>query len=544
MGRKQRQRRVVVTEDPQQDAAPVRSEPPDPALGEVWAWCKENGLKVNKLWPGHSASGRGLHATEGVKRGDLLLQVPAALLFNTRSVRSDKVLGPALHEAAASSMYRLNPLATLCFGLIYERALGAQSWWWPMLASFPEPEEMVTAEQFTAQELRCVPWAAALHEEHQRQTHNISIVTDQINTLLAWVTRNEAVSPALRVARLSRYRGAYGAAGISWAWSVVSTRACFMNVSKYQTNGSHVDTEDTSTLVPWLDLLNHNSAVCISCCTPAVRFESPNQASLVSTQCGCRFKPLYLMLRCRARHKQPRQSGLTARTASTAVRHTLLGRILPLSPRRRGHYARMRTAFTRFVPGNQCMQGIPCCCATVTCQMRCSSRGMDSSTGCIQQILLCCTQRQESRRCFALQQGASVGGQRVLSALLQLVYTARDANRACPADRREIRRCGEWLSVTPRLRAAAAHRLDRRFVGACNAPAVAPAAQRWLRPGYGHWKMLASAHILLQLDQKMTMRSQRHGICCELICFVGDVAAKWSRLLVSISGVALHPLLT
>lgn len=288
MGRNRRQRHVVLTEDPQQDTAPVRSEPPDPALAELWAWCKENGLRVNKLWPGHSASGRGLHATESAKRGDLLLQVPADLLFNTRSVRNDKVLGPALHEAAASGMCQLNPLATLCFGLIYERALGAQSWWWPMLASFPEPEEMVTAEQFTEQELKCVPWAAALREEHQTQIHNLSTVTDQINTLLAWATRNEAVSPALQVAQLSRLRDAYGAAGISWAWSVVSTRACFMNVSNYQTNGSHVDTEDTSTLVPWLDLLNHNSAVRIyACCPPAVGFESPNQASSILTQYLC-----------------------------------------------------------------------------------------------------------------------------------------------------------------------------------------------------------------------------------------------------------------
>lgn len=271
MGRKGRQRRVVVTEHTEQDGAaqevglPVRSEPRDLALAEVWAWCKENGLRVNKLWPGYSASGRGLHATEGVKRGDLLLQVPAALLFNTRSVRTDKVLGPVLHEAAASGTCQLNPLATLCFGLIHERALGKSSWWWPMLASFPKPEEMVTAEQFTAQELKCVPWAAALHEEHLLQTDNLSTATDQMNSLLTWALRNEADSPTLRMAQLSSQRGAYSAEGISWAWSVVSTRACFMSVDKYQTKGSRVDTEDTSTLVPWLDLLNHNSAVCTPC---------------------------------------------------------------------------------------------------------------------------------------------------------------------------------------------------------------------------------------------------------------------------------------
>ena len=279
----------------------------DPALAEVWAWCKgRGGLNVNKLWPGYSASGRGLHATDSVQRGDLLLRVPAKVLFNTRSIRGDQVLGPLLRDAAAAGVTRLSPLATLCLGLIHERALGARSWWQPMIASFPEPEGMVTAEQFTELELERVPWAAALHEEARVQKQNLAAAAELVQGLLEWTGRSDA---AVQSVWMWEQRDAYGAAGMSWAWSVVSTRACFMDMSKYQsasnyqpssavaasgtegrataaTNNSQRrsgrdddegmmrsskgssaadqnvsdGTEDTSTLVPWLDLLNHNSA--------------------------------------------------------------------------------------------------------------------------------------------------------------------------------------------------------------------------------------------------------------------------------------------
>lgn len=318
LGRKRRRRGVVVieqdTDRPDEPAGPLSATlhcddaggagAQKAALEGVWVWCKDNGATANKLWPGYSTSGRGLHATEDVQRGDLLLRVPAAVLFNTRSVHTDRVLGPVLREAAACGACQLNPLATLCFGLIHERALGVRSWWWPMLASFPDPSEMVTAEQFTAQELGYVPWAAALHDEHQLQSRNLSAASALINALLKWAICNEETIPALQAAQLRNQQNAYGVVGMSWAWSVVSTRACFMDLSKYQLSDTctrfrcstvstptaadraavaenvegtapghamqqlpaehllaSIDTEDTSTLVPWLDLLNHTSAV-------------------------------------------------------------------------------------------------------------------------------------------------------------------------------------------------------------------------------------------------------------------------------------------
>ena len=152
----------------------------------------------------------------------------------------------------------------------------------------------------SAQELSYVPWAAALHEEHRMQTHNLSKAQDLIDALVAWAVRNEAASPALQAAQLRKQREAYGATGMSWAWSVVSTRACFMDVSKYHehlstTAGSYVDTQDTSTLVPWLDLLNHDSTVCvfIDCTNHLVHQRACN---VISKECPSALKDLHALL--------------------------------------------------------------------------------------------------------------------------------------------------------------------------------------------------------------------------------------------------------
>lgn len=194
----------------------------DVPLRAVWEWCKERGLLVNRLWPGYSAAGRGLHATSAVEaaasradgRGELLLRVPASLLFNTRSIRSDPLLGPLLREAACAGVPRLSPLATLCLGLIHERAMGAASRWAPMIASFPS--EMITAEQFTVAELAQLPWAAALHDEARMQQENLAAASRLINGLL-----DAGYMPG-------SHRAAFGPEGLSWAWSVISTRACFL----------------------------------------------------------------------------------------------------------------------------------------------------------------------------------------------------------------------------------------------------------------------------------------------------------------------------
>lgn len=153
-----------------------------------------------------------------------------------------------------------------------------------------------------------VPWAADLSNERSEQVRNLEGAMQQINGLLDWAAHIAAceaaghthanrgnASRAVSAARLpteeSARTAAFGSARLLWAWSVVSTRACFMDVGAYShqalvsegssegpankkgsvsggCSASHLrrlmqgagGAGDTSTLVPWLDMINHNCA--------------------------------------------------------------------------------------------------------------------------------------------------------------------------------------------------------------------------------------------------------------------------------------------
>jgi hypothetical protein len=247
----------------------------------LWAWCKAGGVVTNQLWPGYSESGRGLHATSAVRGpGELLLRIPARLLYNTRTIRTDPTLGLLLFAAKEAGVPLLSPLATLCFGLVHERALGAGSRWAPFFDSFPAPREMITAEQMTESELAAVPWAPALQAEARTQRQQLAAAQQLITALLDWAAvaaRSGLAAVAAAIARQLCVKGS-----MSWAWSVISTRTMFMDQAQWsgglsfggaptgpetgrgltekQVRQLADGTEDTSTLVPWLDLINHTSS--------------------------------------------------------------------------------------------------------------------------------------------------------------------------------------------------------------------------------------------------------------------------------------------
>ena len=237
-----------------------------------------------------------MHATSDVSSSNvLLLRIPTHLLFNPYSIRTDKKMGFILRRAAESNIV-LNPLTTLLFGLLHEQALGSMSEWQPFLKSLPSYQNMVTAQQFTLSELDSVPWAAVLCEEAQLQRENVQAAEQTINALFECATKSEEMKIATQRMSLRR---CYLTEDLSWAWSIVSTRACFMDVEAYRrqqqqestarnnaqhttqstsstatftstaththtntnTNMRRLDKPDTNTsaLVPWLDLLNHTS---------------------------------------------------------------------------------------------------------------------------------------------------------------------------------------------------------------------------------------------------------------------------------------------
>ena len=262
----------------------------------IWDWCKKGGVKVNKMWPGFSSSGRGMHATSDIPTSDvLLLQIPTHLLFNAHSVRTDARTGFILLRAAESDIV-LDPLATLLFGLLHEQSLGVTSKWRPFLASLPSSSEMITAQQFTLAELQTVPWAAELIEEKKIQQENLETAELAIKALLTWAER-QTNDESMKITMQRMTTGRDLKRDLMWAWSVVSTRACYMDVEKLRkrrqlssssttrmssTTKSSTTTSssttsstirmsstmrrldkpgtNTSTLVPWLDLLNHTSA--------------------------------------------------------------------------------------------------------------------------------------------------------------------------------------------------------------------------------------------------------------------------------------------
>ena len=239
----------------------------DDALRALWSWLsEEQGAGANRLWVGDDAGGRGLRLTGAAAAGDVLLRLPAAALFTCRSVLGPSTsLGPWLRAAAAGGV-RVGPLATLCCGLLHARG-DAGSPWARFLASFPPMSPgMVCAAQFSAAELGRAPWASALHKEAGIQRRRILAVRSQLRALLRWSGSPDA--PACPLGASTRDTLCSEEA-VGWAWSVVSTRACFISANaaplehwarSAQNSGDEVeDDEDTSVLIPWLDLLNHSS---------------------------------------------------------------------------------------------------------------------------------------------------------------------------------------------------------------------------------------------------------------------------------------------
>jgi hypothetical protein len=88
---------------------------------------------------------------------------------------------------------------------------------------------MITAQQFTMEELETVPWASELIEEAEIQRDQIKAAESAIRVLFEWAEETSDEDTKIALGRMMAGHDDLSES-LAWAWSVVSTRACYMDV--------------------------------------------------------------------------------------------------------------------------------------------------------------------------------------------------------------------------------------------------------------------------------------------------------------------------
>ncbi|KAG2447665.1 hypothetical protein HYH02_007581 [Chlamydomonas schloesseri] len=230
----------------------------DPAAMRLKAWVLQHSKSLpTSMTPKRRQDGTYyLAAEEPVRRGQVLVRVPRALLMNADTARGSAGCGRLIAEAG------LNEWQALLLHLLCERAAGAASFWEPYIAVLPKdmshhpllwgPERLAWLEGS--------PLAAQLAERQQQ-------VTDDTELLL--------VAGANELPIALEYKQATGGAdelvsrdSVGWAAAVLLSRAFSLDLAEEEPlegDMSYWGTwtahgPDTLCLVPWADLLQHCSA--------------------------------------------------------------------------------------------------------------------------------------------------------------------------------------------------------------------------------------------------------------------------------------------
>ncbi|KAL6069106.1 SET domain-containing protein 4, variant 3 [Balamuthia mandrillaris] len=240
-------------------------------LSFVCCRLKENGMDVGKYKlevADFGSAGRGLVATEDIAAGETLVSVPSRLLMNSRSARRS-LLGEVLVRKPSPMTVTnkrggahqqpplvMPPMHTLVLFLLWERHLGTRSFWHPFIQQLPT--SFTTSLYFTNEELQECQSDKFVEEVNRHKTELARMHEDLqafLQTHKTFFERQEQTANSSSPSP-SSYSSSFCTNGISlediyWAVSVVNTRACYMDV----------DTNDTNTLVPFADFLNHNNNV-------------------------------------------------------------------------------------------------------------------------------------------------------------------------------------------------------------------------------------------------------------------------------------------
>ncbi|KAJ2745330.1 hypothetical protein GGI20_002262 [Coemansia sp. BCRC 34301] len=250
------------------------------------SWCKEQGMPKTKLTLAHfSDTFRGMMATRDIGVDEDVVRVPERLLVTASKVKRTTLSRAAsIDGLSLTDSWDLSEHQSLTYWIYVETELQEQSEWHSYICSLPRdfasiPLYVLSGSSPSATvdttSSECAQWVAAhLPQQLQRR------VSEQQSKLFGDWTHTLASSAVSRSRPLSNWRL------YVWSWLVVSTRCIHLGRKSGSTRWAHtlgsgggsrgthsIGSQDSITLAPILDLLNHSGLASISTLFDAERGE-------------------------------------------------------------------------------------------------------------------------------------------------------------------------------------------------------------------------------------------------------------------------------
>eukprot|EP00286_Rhodomonas_abbreviata_P013358 CAMPEP_0181317922 /NCGR_PEP_ID=MMETSP1101-20121128/16728_1 /TAXON_ID=46948 /ORGANISM="Rhodomonas abbreviata, Strain Caron Lab Isolate" /LENGTH=461 /DNA_ID=CAMNT_0023425351 /DNA_START=427 /DNA_END=1809 /DNA_ORIENTATION=- len=225
---------------------------------DIQTWAKENDMIVHhaELRKNEGEEGLSLFATENIEQGQVVMSVPAGLLFPTRVEKSPV---PAMIENTT-----IGRVSAMCLYLAAER-VDPESFWAPWIQTLPK--KFFHALSYTEEDMEHFQ-ASPFRELRARKV--TSVHREYVETVVPLLDKLPKEEEG---AKSIFNREAFSYEAFVWAYSVITTRAIFPGLLSEKERA-----EDSPLIIvgPYTDSLNHGpSSVTIS-------FDSEQQRCLFS----------------------------------------------------------------------------------------------------------------------------------------------------------------------------------------------------------------------------------------------------------------------
>eukprot|EP01102_Stenamoeba_stenopodia_P008439 TRINITY_DN2426_c0_g1_i2.p1 TRINITY_DN2426_c0_g1~~TRINITY_DN2426_c0_g1_i2.p1 ORF type:complete len:419 (+),score=87.50 TRINITY_DN2426_c0_g1_i2:64-1320(+) len=209
----------------------------DPVVAEFQRWMVTNRYPRTKLaLTVFEKTGRGLVATEDIHKGEVLVAIPKRFLLNTQSALESDI-GHIIKKHN-----ELHPLQTLSLHILRERQKQRDSFWFPYFRMLPE--SFNTTALFLDSELPHLQ-NGQLIQDTKSDRHEM---TTKYQSLIKIIEKYPKV-----FGDVHDPHSMYSYSNFQWAWMVIQTRSCFMELDKAK--------NDNCVVVPFADMLNHSNSV-------------------------------------------------------------------------------------------------------------------------------------------------------------------------------------------------------------------------------------------------------------------------------------------
>lgn len=204
-------------------------------------------LKLERCPQGGSGSGYGAFAGPGgVGNGSTIVKVPRKALMTEETARLCQDVGPLVKKSD------LTPWQAMCLHLLYERARGETSFWYPYIAVLPKELELIGIHPML--------WSQKMRREWLEGSPMLDVTERRLA-----ICREDYEAMLLAGAGRLTPRGNEGEpisiteTAVQWAATMLLSRSFSLNLQTQKLRpGSFA--EDTIALVPWADMLNHSSS--------------------------------------------------------------------------------------------------------------------------------------------------------------------------------------------------------------------------------------------------------------------------------------------